>query len=74
MDCSPRSEFVLPFAISLAQYHKSQLILESVIERPQSINRLPPSDQDTELLNKFVEKNYQAASRYLEQLVTQFSP
>jgi nucleotide-binding universal stress UspA family protein len=73
LDGSPRSEFVLPFAISLAQVHNSQLILETVIERPQSISRMPPSDQDTELLNQFVEKNSQAASRYLDQLVTQFS-
>src|SRR6266496_3761011 len=73
MDCSPRSEFVLPFAIGLAQFHKSQLILESVIEKPQSINRFPLSDQDTELINTFVDKNYQAASHYLKQLVTQFA-
>ncbi|RPJ28421.1 MAG: universal stress protein [Chloroflexi bacterium] len=73
MDCSPRSEFVLPFAISLAQFHKSHLILESVIEKPQSINRFPPSDQDTELLNKFVERNSEAASHYLKQLIAQFS-
>lgn len=73
MDCSPRSEFVLPFAISLAQFHQSHLILESVIEKPQSINRFPPSDQDTELLNKFVERNSQAASHYLKQLIAQFS-
>jgi len=73
MDCSPRSEFVLPFAVSLAQYHKAHLIFESVIEKPQSVNRLPPSDQETELLNTFLEKNSQAASRYLDQLVTQFS-
>ena len=73
MDCSPRSEFILPFAIGLAQFHKSQLILESVIEKPQAIHRLPPSDEDTELINRFVERNYQAATRYLEQLVAQFS-
>ena len=73
MDGSPRSEFVLPFAIGLAQYHKSQLILETVIEKPQPLNRFPLSDEDSEILNKFVEKNYQAATRYLEQLLTQFS-
>jgi nucleotide-binding universal stress UspA family protein len=73
MDCSPRSEFVLPFAISLAQHHKSHLILESVIEKPQTINRFPPSDQDTELLNTFMEKNQQAAAHYLNQILTQFS-
>ena len=73
MDGSPRSEFVLPFAIGLAQYHKSQLILETVIEKPQPLNRFPLSDEDSEIVNKFVEKNYQAATRYLEQLLTQFS-
>jgi nucleotide-binding universal stress UspA family protein len=73
MDCSPRSEFVLPYAISLAQQHKSQVILETVIERPQTINRFPLSEEDTNLINKFVERNAEAASRYLNQLVTQFS-
>jgi len=73
MDCSPRSEFVLPFTISLAQFHKSQIILECAVEKPQAINRFPLSDEDTELINKFVEKNYQAASRYFKQLLRQFS-
>src|SRR5215217_6397285 len=73
MDCSPRSEFVLPLAISLAQYHKSQVILECAIEKPQSINRFPLSEEDIEVITKFVERNYQAASRYFKQLLTQFS-
>jgi nucleotide-binding universal stress UspA family protein len=73
MDCSPRSEFVLPFAISLAQFHKSQVILECAIEKPQAINRFPLSEEYTELVNKFVERNFQAASHYFKQLVTQFS-
>jgi nucleotide-binding universal stress UspA family protein len=73
MDCSPRSEFVLPFAISLAQHHRSQVILETVIEKPQPINRFPLTEEDTNLVNKFVERNYEAATRYLKQLVTQFS-
>lgn len=73
MDGSPRSEFALPFAISLAQFHKSQLILETVIEKPQTIGRMPLSGEDEELINRFVEKNYEAATHYLEQLVTQFS-
>jgi nucleotide-binding universal stress UspA family protein len=73
MDCSPRSEFVLPLAISLAQYYKSQVILECAIEKPQAINRFPLSDEDTEVIKKFVERNYQAASHYFKQLLTQFS-
>ena len=73
LDGSPRSEFVLPFAINLAQFHKSQLILETVIEKPRTINRMPISDEIAEMITQFVEKNYQAASHYLKQLRTQFS-
>ena len=73
MDGSPRSEVVLPFAIGLAQYHKSQLILESVVEKPQVISRMPLAGEDAELIDKVVEKNQQAASHYLEQILTQFS-
>jgi nucleotide-binding universal stress UspA family protein len=72
MDCSPRSEFVLPFAISLAQFHKSQIVLECVVERPQAINRFPLSEEDTQLINKFVERDYQAATHYFKQLLNQF--
>jgi nucleotide-binding universal stress UspA family protein len=73
MDGSPRSEFVLPFAIGLAQFHKSQLILETVVEKPHSLSRFPLSKEEEELVNQIVEKNYQSASRYLEQLQAQFS-
>lgn len=73
IDCSIRSEFVLPFAINLAQYHKSQLILETVIERPRIIRRLPPPEDLTELANQLVKKNKEAASHYFKQLLAQFS-
>ena len=73
LDCSPRSEVVLPFAINLAQFYKSQLILETVIEKPRVINRMPVSQDILELANQFVEKNQQAASQYFKQLRAQFS-
>jgi nucleotide-binding universal stress UspA family protein len=73
LDCSPRSEYVLPFAINLAQFYKSQLILETVIEKPRVIQRMPVSQEILELASQFVEKNRQAASHYFKQLVAQFS-
>ena len=73
MDCSARSEYVLPLAINLAQFHKSQLILETVIEKPRVINRMPVSQEIADLSEKFVEKNQQAASHYLKQLLAQFA-
>jgi nucleotide-binding universal stress UspA family protein len=73
MDCSARSEYVLPFAINLAQFYKAQLILETVIEKPRLINRMPVSQEIVELSNQFVEKNRRAASHYFKQLLGQFS-
>jgi nucleotide-binding universal stress UspA family protein len=73
LDGSPRSEFVLPLAINLAHYHKSQLILETVIEKPRTIQRMPISGEIAEMVDRFIEKNYQLASHYLKQLRTQFS-
>jgi nucleotide-binding universal stress UspA family protein len=73
MDCSSRSEYVLPFAINLAQFYKSQLILETVIEKPRIINRMPVSQEITDLSDQFVEINLQAASNYFKQLLAQFS-
>lgn len=73
MDCSPRSEFVIPYAVSIAQHHKSHLLLECVVEKPQTINRFPPSEEDTQLLNAFLEKNQQTAARCLDQIVSRFA-
>jgi nucleotide-binding universal stress UspA family protein len=73
MDCSARSEYVLPLAINLAQFYKAQLILETVIEKPRMINRMPVPQDVAELANQLVQKNQQAASHYFKQLLAQFS-
>ena len=73
LDCSPRAEYILPVVMSLAQFYKSQLIFGTIIQKPQTINRFPLSDQDTELIKQIVEKNHEAASHYFDQLLAQFS-
>lgn len=74
LDCSPRAEYILPIAIDLAQYYNSQLILGTVIQRPQTCQRFPLSGEDDDLVNQIVKKNQQAASHYFDQLHRQFSP
>jgi nucleotide-binding universal stress UspA family protein len=73
LDYSPRAEYILPVAINLAQYYKSELILGTVIQKPQTVHRFPPSEENGELINQIVEKNRQAASHYFDQIRTQFS-
>jgi nucleotide-binding universal stress UspA family protein len=73
LDCSPRAEYILPFVMRLAQYYKSQLILGTVIQKPQTIRRFPLSEEDMELVNQIVERDNEAVSHYFEQILAQFS-
>jgi nucleotide-binding universal stress UspA family protein len=72
LDRSMRAEYVLPVAMKLAQVHKSELMLGTVIEKPQITHRFPLSERDSKLIEKIVEKNREGASHYLEQLLKQF--
>ena len=72
-DGSARAEFILPVAINLAKFYKSELIVGTVIERPQIIQRFPLSEEDQKLIRHLADKNQEIASHYHEQLVTQFS-
>ena len=73
MDCSARADYVLPFAVRLAQYYKSRLTLGTVVQRPEILQRSPLSKADAALVNGVAEKNRQWATHYLQQLQTQFS-
>jgi nucleotide-binding universal stress UspA family protein len=72
-DGSPRAEFMLPIAISLAQYYKSEVTIGTVVQKPQLIQRMPLSEEDSKLINQLTEKNQEIASHYHEQIIMQFS-
>jgi len=73
LDCSPRAEYILPVAMNLAKYYNSEVILGTVIQKPQTVHRFPLSEENGELINQIVEQNRQAASHYIDQLYAQFS-
>jgi nucleotide-binding universal stress UspA family protein len=73
IDGSARAEYILPFAISLAQSHGSSVILGTVVQKPQTMQRFPLSEADSAWIHEFTERNQNEASRYLEQLATQLS-
>jgi nucleotide-binding universal stress UspA family protein len=72
-DGSTRAEFILPVAIGLAQFYKSEVIIGTVIEKPQVIQRMPLSEKDAKMISQLTEKNQKTASHYHEQITTQFS-
>jgi nucleotide-binding universal stress UspA family protein len=73
IDGSARAEYILPFAISLAQSHGSSVTLGTVVQKPQTMQRFPLSEEDNAWIHEFTERNQNEASRYLEQLATQLS-
>lgn len=73
LDGSTRAEYILPFAMSLAQAQQSNVILGMVIQKPQPVQRFPLSEEDAAWLQQFTEKNQTEATRYLDQLATQLA-
>ena len=72
-DCSTRGEYILPFAISLAQYYHSTIILGTVIEKPTVIQRLPLTADEMDLGNQLSDINQKTASHCHEQITTQLT-
>lgn len=73
LDYSARAEYILPVAINLAKYYEAQLILGTVIRKPEILHRFPISEEDESLVKHIAERNYNVASHYFEQLRSQIS-
>ena len=72
-DCSTRAEHILPFAISVAQFYKSLIILGTIIEKPEIIQRLLLSEEENDLASRLSEINQRTATHCHKQITTQLS-
>jgi nucleotide-binding universal stress UspA family protein len=68
LDGSLRAEHVLPIANTLASHHQSQVLLVHVVDKPELPRRTPLTQEETDLINRLVERNQEEGTRYLEQL------
>lgn len=73
LDASTRAEYVLPVAMKLAHAHQSEIRLGTVIQKPQTIDRFPPSEEDSKLIEEIAERNQRAVTHYFDQLLIQHS-
>lgn len=73
LDGSARAESVLPLATVLARIPETQVLLAHVVQRPAMPRRTPPSQEDTELADRLVERNREEAEGYLEVVNLQLS-
>jgi nucleotide-binding universal stress UspA family protein len=71
LDCSARAELILPVAIRLANRYKADLIIGTVVQKPEIVNRMPISKEDARMIDQFSERNQKAAAHYLEQIQRQ---
>jgi nucleotide-binding universal stress UspA family protein len=72
-DCSTRGEYILPFAMNVAQFYKSRIILGTVIEKPEVIQRMPLAEEEINLANQLSEINQRTAVQCHKQITTQLS-
>lgn len=68
LDGSLRAEQALPTAKTLAQFFNAEILLVHIVYKPEMPRRSPPSDEDLELIDYFVERNRQEAVKYLSQV------
>ncbi|MGB8212134.1 MAG: universal stress protein [Anaerolineales bacterium] len=68
LDGSQRAENVLPIVTQLAHFHKSQIHLVHVVQKPEMARQMPPAREDIDLSNRVVARNQEEAGRYLDQM------
>ena len=67
LDGSQRAGSALTLAATFVQAFQSELLLVHVVSKPEMARQMPLSQEDTELVNRFIERNQEEGSKYLEQ-------
>jgi nucleotide-binding universal stress UspA family protein len=70
LDGSRRAECLLAPGKFLAQFFKAQLLVAHIIVKPEMPHQMPLTAKDHELITRFIKRNKQVATAYLEELGT----
>ncbi len=74
LDGSRRAGATLPLATALAEAHQAELVLVHVVNKPEMARHMPLTLEDEELMNRFVERNQEEGTKYLESLQAHLPP
>jgi nucleotide-binding universal stress UspA family protein len=66
LDGSKRAECTLPWAKSLAEFHRCKLLLTHVVNRPEVPRRAPLTEEERDLVERLTELNRQEGEAYLQ--------
>lgn len=67
VDGSQRAGSALTMAAALAEAYQAELLLVHVVSKPEMARHMPLSQEDAELVNRFIERNQEEGGKYLEQ-------
>lgn len=73
LDGSQRAECALSTAVTLARFHGAQLLVGHVVDRPEMPRKVPLSEEDQALIDRYVERRKQVSAEYMEQLRTRLA-
>src|SRR5258708_1372536 len=68
LDGSRRAGSALPLATALVQAHQAELMLVHIVSKPEMARYMPLTQEDAELINRFVQRNQAEGNKYLDQL------
>lgn len=68
LDGSRRASAALPIATALVQAHSAELVLVHVVNKPEMARYMPLTQEDTDLINRVVERNEEEGNKYLDQI------
>jgi nucleotide-binding universal stress UspA family protein len=74
LDGSQRAGSVLTMAVALAEAYQAELLLVHIVSKPEMARHMPLSEEDAALVNRFIERNQEEGSRYLEQIRSHLPP
>ncbi len=73
LDGSQRAEHVLSLATTVANALNAEILLAHVVRKPEMPRRVPLAQEDLELVDRLVERNWREARKYLEELQSRLS-
>ncbi len=72
LDCSQRAEYVLPAVVKLASQHDAEVLLAHIVKRPEGSCQEPRTQEDRELVDRWLERNREQAQSYLGEIAERY--
>lgn len=73
LDGSQRAEYILPWAMNMANFHHFTMYLAHVVSRPEVPRNVPLTEKESDLVQQLTDLNRMKGEQYLADVKTRFS-